>query len=78
MGNVVRLIVLCLVVGLLLAFFNITPHSIFTDTRNTIRDVWELIAGFVHWALPYVLLGAVIVVPIAIISYALKAARRRP
>jgi hypothetical protein len=76
MGTIVRLILLCLVVGLLLAFFDITPHSILTDTARTIREVWDLIGAFVRWALPYILLGAVIVVPIALLSFLLRRARR--
>jgi len=74
---IIRLVLLCLVVGLLLAFFNITPQHIITDTIATIRDVGDLIVNFVRWALPYILLGAVVVVPIAVISVILRVARRQ-
>jgi hypothetical protein len=74
-GTIIRLLLLCLVVGLLLAFFNITPSRIFTDTAVTIRQVYELGIDFVGWAESYVTLGAVIVVPIAVVALLMRLAR---
>jgi hypothetical protein len=76
MGGIIRLVVLCLVVGLLLSFFNITPQHIVTDTLRTLREIYDLLFGAVHWAVPYILLGAVVVVPVAVISVMTR--RRRP
>lgn len=76
MRHVIRLLLLCLVVGLVLAFFDISPQSIITDTWAAIRDVGELVWSFVAWAVPYILLGAVVVVPVAVISYLVRATNR--
>jgi len=76
MGTIVRLLLLCLLVGLVLAFFDITPHRLFNDTIGTIRELVAVITGITHWAAPYILLGAVVVVPVAIISYLARTARR--
>ena len=75
-GTILKLLLLCLVVGLILSFFDITPQHIVTDTLRTLREIYDLVFGAVHWAVPYILLGAVIVVPVAVIS--LMTRRRRP
>jgi len=84
MARIVNLLVLCLLVGLVLAFLGVTPHSIFTDTWYTVRSVWDLMLRFagvgmdaLTWAMQYILLGAVIVVPIALVSLLLRVAKRR-
>ena len=74
-GTIIRLLLLCLVVGLVLAFFNITPQHILTDTLRTIGEIWDLVEGIVRWAVPYILMGAVVVVPVAVISLIMRARR---
>jgi len=75
-GGIVRLVLICLLVGLVLSFFDITPQHIVTDTLRTLREIYDLVFGAVHWAVPYILLGAVVVVPVAVISLMMR--RRRP
>jgi hypothetical protein len=75
-GGIVRLVLLCLLVGLVLSFFDITPQHIVTDTLRTLSRIYDLLFGAVHWAVPYILLGAVVVVPVAVISLMMR--RRRP
>lgn len=75
-GGFVRLLLLCLLVGLVLSFFDITPQHIVSDTLRTLREIYDLVFGAVHWAVPYILLGAVVVVPVAIISLMMR--KRRP
>ena len=76
-GTVIRLLLICLVVGLILSFFNITPQHIVTDTLRTLREIYDLVFGAVHWAVPYILLGAVVVIPVAVISLMTRR-RHRP
>ena len=63
-GQLVGLLVLCLLVGLLLTRLGIAAHGILTDTWHTILAVFRLVGGLVWWAVPYMLLGAVVVVPL--------------
>jgi ABC-type uncharacterized transport system permease subunit len=74
-GTILKLLLLCLVVGLLLTFFDITPQHIFHDTLRTVGEIWDLISRLVRWAVPYILMGAVVVVPVAIISVVVRARR---
>jgi hypothetical protein len=66
-GQLIGLLVLCLLVGLLLAHLGIASHGILTDTWCTILAVFHLVGGLVRWAVPYTVLGAVIVVPLVLI-----------
>jgi hypothetical protein len=63
-GQLLVLLVLCLLVGLGLTYLGIAPRGILTDTRRTILAVFHLVGGLVWWAVPYTLLGAVVVVPL--------------
>jgi hypothetical protein len=75
-GTIIRLLLLCLVVGIALRIFNISPRHIFDDTWNTLAQIVHLIVEFARWAIEYVALGAVIVLPIAVIALILRLVRR--
>ena len=71
-GRVIGIVVLCLLVGLFLTHLGISAHGILTDTWHTILSVARLIGDLFIWAVPYTLLGAVIVVPLLIIGLVAK------
>ncbi len=71
-GRAIGVIVLCLLVGLLLTHLGIAARGILTDTWRTILSVGRLIGDLVEWAVPYTLLGAVVVVPLLLIGLVLK------
>ena len=77
MGWIVKIIALCFVVGFALSVFDIDPAAILTNTWATIRDVFDLAAGVVRWAVPYILVGAVVVLPVAAVSILLRWTRAR-
>jgi succinate dehydrogenase hydrophobic anchor subunit len=68
----IGVIVLCLLVGLLLTHLGIAARGILTDTWHTVLAVGRLIGDFVLWAVPYILLGAVVVVPLMILGLVAK------
>jgi hypothetical protein len=76
MSWVINILVLSLIVGLVISFFNINPMGILNDTWDTILAVGGLFKGVLDWALPYILVGAVVVVPIALIGALLRFLRR--
>src|SRR5205823_3377664 len=67
-GRAIGLIVLCFLVGLLLSRLGITARGILTDTSATILSVFGLLADWLQWAIPYILLDAVIVVPLVLLG----------
>jgi Family of unknown function (DUF6460) len=76
-GRVVGALLLCLLVGLLLTHLGIAARGILTDTWHTILAVGRLVGDLLQWAVPYTLLGAVIVVPLLLIVLIFRRGGRR-
>lgn len=62
-----KLIIASLCVGLLLSFFNIDPVELINDVPETLGRILAVILDVVNWAGKYILLGAIIVIPIWLI-----------
>lgn len=62
-----KLIIASLCVGLLLSFFNIDPVELINNVPETLGRILEVILDIVNWAGKYILLGAIIVIPIWLI-----------
>ncbi len=76
-GRAIGVIVLCFLAGLLLSRLGITARGILTDTWATILSVFVLHADWMQWALPYILLGAVVVVPLFLLATLQRFAGKR-
>jgi hypothetical protein len=76
-ARLVGLLVLCFVVGVVLTFLGATPRTIFSDLWGALVGAWGMVVDTLAWAMPYILLGAMVVVPIAVVSWLLRLARRR-
>jgi hypothetical protein len=76
-GRAIGLFVLCVLVGLFLETIGISARGILNDTWYTIGSVFRRMVDLLDWAIPYALLGAVIVVPLALLSFFDKRRRRR-
>jgi len=73
-GRMIGVVVLCLLVGLFLTHLGIAARGIVNDTWHTILAVARLIGDLVMWAVPYILLGAVVVLPLLLLGYLIKRA----
>ncbi len=71
-GRAIGVVVLCLLVGLFLTHLGIAARGMLTDTWHTILSVGRLVGDVVLWAVPYILLGAVVVVPLLILGLLAK------
>jgi hypothetical protein len=71
----VRLVLLCVLVGVILSVLGFDPWNIWRSLQNLVRTIWDM--GFdAIWSLwRYFLLGAVIVVPIWLIVRLAKGGR---
>jgi hypothetical protein len=61
---IVRLILLSILVGLILAAIGLDPWNIIESVRRLVAHIWNMGFEAVRWLWRYFLLGAVIVVPI--------------
>lgn len=69
----VRLAILSIVVGVLLSIFGITPHNFFMSLDHFARYVYDLGFGAFEWLIEYLVLGAMVVLPIWLIVRLLRA-----
>ena len=78
--DIIRVVVLCVLAGFILAAFHVNPRRLWVDFFGTIAESWgrflEFLTHSVGWAIEYFLLGAVLVVPIWIVFRVLGALRR--
>lgn len=75
LGTIVQLLILCLVVGLVLAFFHVSPYALIDDTKGTAAGAADTLRHAAHWASGYVMLGAIIVLPLAAIIFVFRLLR---
>lgn len=73
----VRLILLSILVGVVLAALGFDPANILSSIRFLIQQVWDMGFDAIRWVWRYFLLGAVIVVPIWLIVRVVNAPRGR-
>ncbi|KQQ91042.1 DUF6460 domain-containing protein [Aureimonas sp. Leaf324] len=71
----VRLLVISLLVGILLSWFDVRPYEIVAWGREFVQWAWYSVFGSLNRVIDYVLLGAAVVVPIFIVSRLLKTGR---
>ena len=64
---VVKLLVISLIVGMMLAFFDMKPEELLASLGDTVKSIFQVLVSFIEWMVPYVLLGAVVVIPIWVI-----------
>jgi hypothetical protein len=76
-GTLIKLFVLSLVIGVVLSVFDIDPEKMLGAIGGTAESIFRALVDALEWAVPFVLIGAVVVVPIWLILTVLRMARRR-
>lgn len=76
LGVVLRLAVLSVIVGIVLSALDITPRDLIWRLRLFVQRIYEMGFGAVEQVLGYLLLGAVVVVPVWIIARLVGAGRK--
>lgn len=62
-----KLVLASLLVGLALDFFEISPADLIHDIPETLGNIYQASISAIEWGGKYVLLGAIIVVPVFLI-----------
>ena len=73
---IVRLIVLSLVVGIVMAALGLDVFSLIESVQRLAWRIYDMGFGAIEWALRYLLLGAAVVIPIWIIVRLVKLSGR--
>ncbi|PKQ05681.1 MAG: hypothetical protein CVT73_11325 [Alphaproteobacteria bacterium HGW-Alphaproteobacteria-12] len=61
-----KLAVASIAVGVVLAVFGIKPTDLWRDFLDTVGAIWAMGFDAIDWSVQYLLLGAVVVIPIFI------------
>ena len=72
-----RLVLLCILVGVVLRVLGLDPLNIWRSIEDLVRYVWDMGFDAVVWLWRYFLLGAVIVIPVWFLSRLFSAPRGR-
>jgi hypothetical protein len=75
LGVVARLVLVSILVGVILSALGLDPFDIVRSVERLIRTLWNMGFDAFRWLWRYFLLGAVIVIPIWILSRLLNAPR---
>ena len=73
----IRLLVLSFIVGLVLSVLNIHPYDVYFWVERLVVRIYDMGFRFIFDALEYLVLGALIVVPIFLLARFLKLGGRR-
>ena len=64
---ILRLVLLCILVGVVLNVLGLDPRNIWQSIEELFRRIWNMGFEAIEWLGRYFLLGAVIVIPIWLI-----------
>tara|TARA_E500000331_G_scaffold265053_1_gene256242 strand:- start:590 stop:841 length:252 start_codon:yes stop_codon:yes gene_type:complete len=76
-STIVKLIIACLLVGLVLSTLDVDPRNILAIGQAVIEWLIEVGGEFFARALTYILIGAIVVIPIWVVMYLLRAVKSR-
>lgn len=74
-STVIKLLILSLIVGLILAGLNIDPKNVLYSLRDGVEHLFQMGVDLFGWAFTYILIGAVVVIPIWLALYLLRVLR---
>ena len=74
-GTLIKILIASLLVGLVMHWFGITPRSLITNFGDSVVRIFGTFTSFIDWAIGYILVGAVIVVPIWLIVFLVDRAK---
>lgn len=73
-----RLALISIVVGVVMKALGIDLKNFFQRINELLRNLYDLGFGAIEWVIEYMLLGALVVVPIWLIARLVGAARSKP
>lgn len=74
-SGAIKILLISFLVGLALSSLNITAAQILQDFGLTPKEIMDYARRGVRWALPHIILGALITVPIWLVMYLLRPPR---
>ena len=76
-GTVIKLALASLLVGWLLSVLGVTPQDLVARFSGLATGLWDTVRDFLGWAGAYMLLGALVVLPVWLVLYLWRRLRAR-
>ncbi len=76
-GTTVKLLIACLIVGLILSWLDVEPSGILDWMFGAAQTAARMAADFVGWAGSYIILGACLVLPVWLVMTVVRVLRKR-
>jgi len=70
-----KIIIASLLVGFVLSAMNITAEQVLNDVGVTPEKILQWVQNGMNWALPNIMLGSIIIVPVWIVVYLFRPPR---
>lgn len=70
-----KIIFASLIVGAGLSLFDVTANDVLSKAGLTPQEVGELLTKGVEWALPNIMLGSMVIIPIWVLTFMLRPPR---
>ena len=77
LGVILRLLVISLIVGVVLSALGINAANLFQSLNVLARRMYDLGFGAIDWVLQYILVGAMVVIPVWLVARILGGVGRR-
>ena len=77
LSTIIKLAIVSLLVGFALVFFGIEPADLVKGLGGTVVSIYELVLEFLRSSMKYVLIGAIVVVPVWLVFYLIGLAKRK-
>jgi len=74
---ITKLAIGSLLLGLLLSFFSVNPRNLLKGLGDTALQIFDIVASMMAWAVDYILIGAIVVVPVWLVMVAWRAFRAK-
>jgi hypothetical protein len=75
--TIIKLLILSLIVGMMLKFFNVDPENLLSSLGRLFERIVEMGASVVEWGFDYIILGAAVVIPIWAVLYLIGYAKKK-
>lgn len=72
----IKILLASLVVGVLLAQLEITPEQVLAEIGLTPDQLLEYMGRFFQWAIPHLILGGIVILPVWLVIFLFRPPRR--
>jgi ABC-type uncharacterized transport system permease subunit len=74
-STVVKIVLASLIVGVILAYLDISPEAVLKDVGLTPGDIISYLDRSMRWAVPHIIIGAIVTVPVWLVIYLFRPPR---